>query len=185
MADNNIVGKLLADLGEKAKDIERIYGILKSLKEYDDTIEIPDIATLIGSGCSEITSNSSGISIRPDEFYGLSNTDASEKYLRKIGHAAPLEEIYNALMKGGINFSSNGRNNLNIMLTRATRKFAKIVSDSVIHFGLLEWNPKKSRAKTIIDQFETLEDIAVEIEEKEINKSVEENEDSNKKEKSE
>lgn len=184
MSDNNIVEKLLTDLGEKAKEIEKIYNLLKSLKEYDESIEIPDIATLIGSGCTEIA-NSSGSSIRPDEFYGLSYTDATERYLKKMGHAMSLDDIYDTLMKGGIVFTGNGRNTLNIMLTRATRKFAKIISDSVIHFGLLEWYPaRKSKTKVLIEQTDTtLEDIAVAIEEKEM--SAKENEGTDKKEKGE
>ncbi|MCZ7385422.1 MAG: hypothetical protein O8C63_11850 [Candidatus Methanoperedens sp.] len=170
MADNNIVEKLRADLIEKAKEIERIYGLLKSLKSYDESIEIPDIAKLITSESAEIE-KSSGSSIRPDEFYGLSNTDATERYLKKIGHAVSLEEIYNALMKGGVVFTGNGRNNLNIMLTRATRKFAKIVSDSVIHFGLLEWYPSRRKrvvgtATPILDEEELPEEETKEDKEK-------------------
>ena len=168
MADNKIVEKLQADLLEKAKEIEKIYNLLKSLKTYDESIEIPDIANLITSGSAEIT-DSYRNSIRPDEFYGLSNTDATERYLKKIGHAMSLEDIYNALMKGGIVFRGNGRNNLNVMLTRATRKFAKIVSDSVIHFGLLAWYPSRAKRKgSGLDKIANEMDISEEEKEIEI-----------------
>lgn len=143
--NDHILEKLYADLKEKAKEVEKIYSVLKALHEYDTTIEIPDINALIASN-GDAAPIAPEITIKPDEFYNMTNTEATEKYLRKVGEAASLDDIYDALTKGGLSFVGNGRSNLNLQLTRATRKFAKITSDSKIHFGLLEWYPKRKKA---------------------------------------
>jgi hypothetical protein len=147
MADE-IIEKLLTELNQKAKEIAKIYGTLKTLKEYGASFTLPDMETLIGSG----EQDNGGINetvIRPDEFYGLSQTEATEKYLRMKGHAMAFEDIFNALALGGIRFSSNGRVGLNIQLTRATKKFAKIGKGTNISFGLVEWYPTIRRRRVV------------------------------------
>ncbi len=39
------------------------------------------------------------VSIKPDSFYSMAQTDAVEKYLRMIGHAMSLDDIYQALSR--------------------------------------------------------------------------------------
>ncbi len=146
MTEKNIVAELQKKLTDHAEQIGKILTTLHMLKEYDDSIEIPDINSLISLGTKE--SNVRGNkTIRPDEFYQMSNTEAAEKYLNKIGHAVPLEEIFEALKKGGIKFSANGRNVLNVQLTRATKKFAKMSHGDTVNFGLLDWYPKRKRSQ--------------------------------------
>jgi hypothetical protein len=144
MTQDNVVDKLLEELRQKASEIEEIYTTLQTLRKYGADIALPDLASLI-TGKEKPLLQSVDLEIQPGEFYNLSNTDAAEKYLRKAGHAIPLEDIYNALIEGGVRFSGDGRKNLNIQLTRATRKFAKIGRGKGVSFGLLEWYQKRSR----------------------------------------
>lgn len=141
------IKKLIEDMQTKAKELREMYGALQTLRKYGAEIELPDLQTLVTLNGDSCETQFSSV-IRPDEFFGMSNTEAAEKYLRKIGHAVPLEDIYNALLSGGITFGASGRNSLNVQLTRATRKFAKITSGSVISFGLLEWYPGRRKRVT-------------------------------------
>ena len=151
MRTDNYVGRLLKDFEEKAKEILEIYTTLKHLKKYDDSIKLPDLSSILSQKGSE-GNKGNDYKIRPDEFYGLSQTEAAEKFLRKIGHAAPLDSIYMALAAGGIKFTgSSPKVGLNVQLTRATRKFAKIPGET-LSFGLLEfYGKKKSPAERVIE----------------------------------
>lgn len=138
----DIVEKLISDLETKAKEISKIYGTLKALQEYDPSITFPDITTLISSD-GELTSSGRSYKIEPGEFYGKTQTQATEAFLRKIGKPASLDSIYMALMAGGIKFQgTNGKNALNVQLTRANSWFAKIPGPETT-FGLREWYGRK------------------------------------------
>lgn len=173
MVQDNVVDKLLEELQQKVNEIEEIYTTLQTLKKYGAEITLPDLGSLITGG-AKTGFPVANLEIRPGEFYNLSNTEATEKYLRKVGHAMPLEDIYNALIEGGVRFSGDGRKNLNIQLTRATRKFAKIGHGKGVSFGLLDWYPK--RRKLIIksedsgigsEESANIEDLLEEEEKKE------------------
>ena len=171
MAQDEMIQKLLSDLKEKVKEVEEIYNTLQTLKKYGAPIEIPELRNLMGTseGMKIETRQANGLSIRPDEFYGMSNTEAAEKYLRQVGHAASLENIFDVLVRGGIRFSGDGRKNLNIQLTRATRKFAKIGRGSDVNFGMLEWYPKRIRTapvKTTEEKTEEEENVTEKYKEK-------------------
>jgi hypothetical protein len=142
---DDVIEKLLKDLREKAAEVKKIYATLQTLQSYDDRIVIPQLAILLGD--ENLPSAEGGrVTIRPDEFYNMSNTEAAEKYLRKLGHSATLDEIFNKLKEGGAYLTSaNAKNNLNIQLTRATRKFAKISTGTSVSFGLLDWYPKRAK----------------------------------------
>jgi len=148
--DNKSIEKLVADLKAKVKEVEELYGALKTLQKYGAEINLPDIQNLFSTSGHEATIETN-VSIRTDEFYQMTNSDATEKYLRKIGHAMPLDDIYNALVQGGIAFTRNGKIVLNTQLTRATRKFAKIGKGQTVSFGLLEWYLARRR-KAVLGQ---------------------------------
>lgn len=141
-----MLNKLLEELQKKADEIQEIYTTLQTLKKYGADIELPELSSLLSSNGGMIPT--ANIAIRPDEFFGLSNTDAAERYLRKVGHAVSLGDIYNALSQGGVQFSGEGRKSLYVQLIRATRKFVKIGKGQGISFGLLEWYPKP-RGRTL------------------------------------
>jgi hypothetical protein len=165
MSQDNVVNKLLDELQSKANEIQEIYTTLQTLKKYGADFELPEFASFLRS--QEGTVPSTNITIRPDEFYGLSNTDAAEKYLRKVGHAVSLGEIYNALSQGGVKFTGDGRKSLYVQLIRATRKFTKIGSGQGISFGLLEFYPKRAKLIKRADLEVEKEEISEPIEKEE------------------
>src|ERR1700692_5027577 len=41
------------------------------------------------------------VSIKPDEFFRMNQTDAARAYLKKVGHSIPFDDLVAALRKGG------------------------------------------------------------------------------------
>lgn len=148
MKGDSVVDKLLSDLQEKAKELNKIYTALKTIKECGHDIDIPDLSTLISSGGS--VSSMSGYKIEPGEFYGKTQTEAAMAFLQKFKKPAQLDSIYLALIAGGIKFKgANGKHALNVQLTRSTGWFAKIPGEETT-FGLREWYDKK-KSRTMAD----------------------------------
>ncbi len=140
MPDDNLIERMLEALKEKVREAKELYWALEQLKKYGGDFDLPSLATLFSI---EATASTATTSIRRDEFHRRKHTEATEQYLRKVGHAMSLDEIYNALVEGGAEFTGDGKKSLNVQLTRATRKFSKIGSGRDISFGLLEWYPKR------------------------------------------
>ena len=143
-----LIKKLVSELNTKLEEIKGIQKALETIREITgETIDIPDLSSFVsGSEAKQATSSDkSKINVRPDMFYGKSCTEATEGYLRVIGHAVSFDDICHALKKGGIQLEGDFRKNLNTQLTRATRKFAKIGKGTNASFGLIEWYPKKRR----------------------------------------
>lgn len=137
----NMVDKLMEKLKFHANETQKIYYLLSQLKQIGEAdFELPNLTTFFSP---EMGIPSTSPTIRVDEFHRRKHTDAAEQYLRKMGHAMPFEEIYNALIEGGAEFTGDGKKSLNVQLTRATRKFSKIGSGKDVSFGLLEWYPKR------------------------------------------
>jgi hypothetical protein len=62
--------------------------------------------------------------IRPDQFYGMSISDAARQYLTGIGHAVAIEELIDALKKGGCKLSGQYANKVvYTALIRNTKDF--------------------------------------------------------------
>src|ERR1700722_13039252 len=72
--------------------------------------------------------------LRPDEFFGMSQSDAAKAYLEKVGHAITLDELLEALQKGGANVGGvEPRKTLYVSLARNPRK--EFVWPSKDHVG--------------------------------------------------
>ena len=81
--------------------------------------------------------------IKPGEFFGQSQTEAAATYLRRLGHAAQIDQILEALKSGGVKFSGAApKGNLYTVLVRGTRRFV-LVSPGT--FGLIEFYPDRPR----------------------------------------
>lgn len=157
------VEKLLNAIRLHAAKINEYYAALKTLSEFDETIILPDLSTLIKSE-GQIISHVPDRAIRPDEFVGMPIPAAIEKFLQKIGHAISFDEIYDALGQGGVEFTSNGRTVLANAIRRSDDKFTKIKNG---HIGLREWYGKKrSSVKDIIEKANAAIEKSKEKEEK-------------------
>lgn len=75
--------------------------------------------------------------IKPDEFLGLTALEAAKRYLKKGGHAKPIDDIANAISKGGaVIRGSSWRDDLLTSLIRSTYDVVK-VQEGV--FGLADF----------------------------------------------
>jgi hypothetical protein len=65
--------------------------------------------------------------IQGDEFFGLSQPEAARRYLKKIGQAVSVDEILEALRKGGCKVGgADPKKVLYICMVRDTRNFIKL-----------------------------------------------------------
>ena len=77
-------------------------------------------------------------SIRPDEFYTMTQTEAAKAYLRKVGHAISFEELVAALRKGGAKLGgADPKKTLYVSLARNPTREFRWPSDGYI--GLSEF----------------------------------------------
>jgi hypothetical protein len=63
------------------------------------------------------------VSVKPDEFYRVNQTDAARAYLRKVGHSIPFDELVVALRKGGAKLGgADPKKTLYVSLARNPKK---------------------------------------------------------------
>jgi hypothetical protein len=108
------------------------------------TIEIPPIDE---RNALPLSSSRSGLHplgfLLPDEFFGMSQSDAAKAYLKKVGHAITLDELVEALQKGGAQVGgADPKRTLYVSLARNPRK--EFVWPSKDHVGLKEFYDRKS-----------------------------------------
>jgi len=90
------------------------------------------------------------VSLRSDQFYGKSPTVAAREYLDLRGTAVSLEEILEALQRGGFSFESQGwtdaarLRNLGISIGKNTAIFHRLPNDN---WGLAKWYPDIKQKK--------------------------------------
>jgi hypothetical protein len=113
-----------------------------------DLGELPTVDA--DSGSSDIPASSmvrmGGLSpmhyLKPDEFFGMSQSDAAKAYLRKVGHAIPFDELVQALKKGGAKLGGvDPKKTLYVSLARNPNK--EFVWPSKEHIGLQEFYARK------------------------------------------
>ncbi|HXM66579.1 MAG TPA: hypothetical protein VN911_07595 [Candidatus Acidoferrum sp.] len=63
------------------------------------------------------------VSIKPDEFFRMNQTDAARAYLKKVGHSIPFDDLVAALRKGGAKLGgADPKKTLYVSLARNPRK---------------------------------------------------------------
>lgn len=86
--------------------------------------------------------------LRADQFFGKPLATAIKEYLRMKGYAATAEEIFEALKKGGFEFSWKPTfqlKNLAISLSKNRNDFVYVKSNN--SYGLWEFYPDKKRER--------------------------------------
>jgi hypothetical protein len=139
-----LVGKIDADavaIAEKKRTVNSL------CKEANKDPIYPDVELTGQTGARTAV-------IRPSQFYGKTPIVASREYLDVRGDAVALEEILDALERGGFDFAAQGWSdalrlrNLGISLSKNTAIFHRLPNGM---WGLLKWYPnvktKKSAAK--------------------------------------
>ena len=82
-------------------------------------------------------------SIRPDEFFGMSQNDAAKAYLRKMGRAISMDELVTALQRGGAKLGgADPKKTLYVSMSRNPKK--EFVWPSKDHIGLAEFYDRKN-----------------------------------------
>lgn len=163
-------------LNDYMREEEQIRDEIRTLKiKLESKREtILDIANKVGRQISfpaiddDEKKSKASFEILPDTFFNKSHPDATAEYLGMVGHAVHIDEILQALKKGGATFKgSDHRNSLYKQLIRGTRRFVKIGDDPV--FGLVSkyGNVRRNSSKTKIEKNPDQEDISTENEDNE------------------
>jgi hypothetical protein len=130
----------------KAEEIRLLQGTALSLETllgepHTDSAE-PSPAegfTTIGGEFFPAATSRSG-DIRPDEFFGMSQSDAAKAYLKRIGRAVSLDQLVDGLRKGGAEVGGvNPKKTLYVSLMRNPLKEFVVPSEN--HIGLRAFYP--------------------------------------------
>jgi hypothetical protein len=118
--------------------IEKLY---RALTTIEDLAEVPQTTLSALFGFAGATS---GVSVRPGEFIGMDALEAAKTYLeKKKDVAASLDEIVDALQKGGANLV--GRDSLRTSLGRSTWDVVKAPGQEL--YQLVKHSPHVKRGK--------------------------------------
>ncbi len=123
------------------RNLERELGIESAEEQAGETPALPPAPQL----SPFVSAPGKKTDIRPDEFFGKTFADASRDYLKRVGHAVSLEELLDALIKGGCKVGGvDPKRTLYISLIRNTRDF---VPPQKGYIGLREFYPAGARVK--------------------------------------
>lgn len=98
-----------------------------------------DQLTILDEQTSQPTIKRPIATIQADEFFGITHGDAARKYLERVGKAVSLEEMVEALNKGGCKVGgADPKRTLYISLVRNTKDFTKVPGG---YIGLRKFYP--------------------------------------------
>ena len=106
-------------------------------------------------------SNGGAKTIRPDEYFGMSQHVAAKTYLKNLGHADRIENILKAIVAGGTEVGgANPLQTLRATLARNTTTFVRVAAGT---FGLREFYPHvgerpQSRRRRPTDDKDAMDD---------------------------
>lgn len=140
MADNEFLRQTLTYYREQRQRIIEqlrpvdliIRQIETELGETPDSgsVEIPLVFPPLaadGGGDRKPATNNKRPDLRGDEFFGMSQGEAARSYVTKVGHAVELDELLQALSKGGCHVGgADPSRTLYIALIRNTKDFVKL-----------------------------------------------------------
>jgi hypothetical protein len=132
-----IISRLKADLGEASTAESLSDAVSDSLADtWRDKAEV-----------TQSSSTGGGTNVRADEFFGMTYTTAATAYLERVGHAVPMDELLDALNKGGCPVGGKDpKKTLYISLIRAVKTFVPIPGKSG-YLGLRKFYPNLKAAK--------------------------------------
>jgi hypothetical protein len=149
------IDDLKQQLASLVTQARKLLGIINDLEDLDGVpkTELPDL--VVGSVSQGKTSTNSGAtsflpasrslaSIRPDEYLGQRPIDAAKSYLASVGRATHLDEIADAVQRGGAAiFGALWKDQLDSSLLRSTADIVKI-QDQV--YGLVRFYSEEQLA---------------------------------------
>ena len=114
-------------------------------KELGETPNPESETTIVANGSLEPPiSTSRPLEVRPDEFYGMSQSDAAKAYLRKIKRAISFDQLVEALRNGGAQLGgADPKKTLYVSLARNPLREFVYPRDGII--GLREFYPNLAK----------------------------------------
>lgn len=126
---------------QKLRELRTIEMMIRQLENdlgeppsVDYDADEPETPRVISSATITVRSTP----IKPDEFYGMTQSEAAKAYLKRIGHAIPFDELVSALKRGGAKLGgADPKKTLYVSLARNPRK--EFVWPSEDHISLSEF----------------------------------------------
>jgi hypothetical protein len=116
-----MISRLSRDLGEASE------GVQSNEEENASDSGISEAWQENEFGPSVTTKNGAKTNVRPDEFFGMTYSTAATAYLDKVRHAVSMDELLDALNRGGCPVGGREpRKTLYISLIRDVRTFVPI-----------------------------------------------------------
>src|SRR5207245_1866550 len=129
--------KLLAERERLDHDIETIQRLL-GLEQIPEELQASP-----AQGMARSPLKTTGkVQIVPGEFFRMRQNNAAAAYLKKLGHAAHIDQILEAVQHGGVKISGDARTNLYTVLVRGTKRFVLVSPNT---FGLAEFYPNRPK----------------------------------------
>jgi hypothetical protein len=132
---------------QKAQELIEMKRMVNSLCREVGQAELYSDADLIVKGAAGLPS------LNPDQFYGKPPTTAAREYLELRNKAVPLDEILNAMERGGFDFEAQGwtealrLRNLGSSMGKNSLIFHRLPNDT---WGLRKWYPTvKDKKRTV------------------------------------
>lgn len=134
---------------KKIEEIKPIDAMIRHLEKElgEGSGEVSDFSQIPELEPSEIgfPKSTFGVAVRPDEFFGMSQSDAAKAYLKKVARAVSLDQLVDSLNKGGAQVGgANPKHTLYVSLMR--NPLREFVSPSENYIGLREFYPSLPRA---------------------------------------
>ena len=143
------INVLVGRVEQKARELTEMKRMVNSLCREMGQAELYSDADLVDRG------SAARPTLDPDQYYGKPPTTAAREYLERRGKAVPLDEILDALGRGGFDFDMQGWSetqrlrHLGSSLGKNSVMFHRLPNDT---WGLVKWYPNvvkdKKRAKT-------------------------------------
>jgi hypothetical protein len=102
----HFIDKLAEKSAEIRPIIQRIQSLDQDLNETTDIVKIimggdASLPTPTAAGGGQVQISGARIALRPDEFTGKSYLDSAKSYLERVGRAVSVEDLLDALKRGG------------------------------------------------------------------------------------
>lgn len=154
MADNEYLKKTLEHYRQqrqvKANELHALDLFIAQLErdsgQPHSTPATPSMIPLMGAKPDSTSQQKGRVEIRPDEFVGMTQSEAAKAYLTKVGHGIPLDDLVTALRNGGaVLGGADPKRTLYVSLARNPQKWFVFVNDVI---GLRSFYPNLGKGGT-------------------------------------
>lgn len=154
MADTEFLKKTLEHYRQqrqaKAAELHAIDLFIAQLeKDLGQPVTVHTVTPLIpviGHKVDTAAHSKGRAEIRPDEFVGMTQSEAAKAYLTRVGHGIPLDDLVTALRSGGaVLGGADPKHTLYVSLARNPQRWFVFVNDVI---GLRSFYPNLGKSAT-------------------------------------